>query len=287
MNQETNSGAQGTQQEKAAPNRRGSRAGRNRPVLVSPASSDQVTKEQPGAVEETSETTQPVEEAATPTTKIEDARPRRLPKFFSRVGKNEKEQALEANPTAARIARATRSTGGTSASSHAIKESKSTESGSSANKASSNTTNAKTAPTTAPRRPGGMKMRYIMGMLLYLVLAEVIGGLERTWLITNHLDKVLVQLGSISISTSTVFFLVTLIVILVVLARFDLLPRSLGALAGQSTPQRGQSGRSSSGSEASKGPAPTMKQGVKGGDDDLYQEYREQQRYLQRRERKK
>jgi len=30
-----------------------------------------------------------------------------------------------------------------------------------------------------------------------------------------------------------------------------------------------------------------MKQGVKGTDDDLYQEYREQQRYLQRRERKK
>src|SRR3989441_4293253 len=287
MNQETNSGARGAQQERAAPNRRGSRAGRNRPELVSPASSDQVTKEQPDAVEETSETTQPVEEVATPTTKIEDARPRRLPKLFSRVGKNEKEQAPEANPTAARIARATRSTRGATASSRVIKESKSTESGSSANKASSNTTNAKTASTTAPRRSGGMKMRYMMGMLLYLVLAEVIGGFERTLLITNHLDKVLVQLGSISVSTSTVLFLVTLIVVLVVLTRFDLLPRSLGALAGQSTPQRDQSGGSASGSEAMKGPPPTMKQGVKVSDDDPYQEYREQQRYLQRRERKK
>src|SRR5260370_6243639 len=152
MNQETNSGAQGTQQEKAAPNRRGSRAGRNRPVLVSPASSDKVTKEQPGAVVETSETAQPVEEAATPTTKIEDSRPRRLPKFFSSVGKNEKEQALEANPTAGRIARATRSTGGTSASGPVIKRSQSTESWSSANKASPHTRHAKTAPITPPRR---------------------------------------------------------------------------------------------------------------------------------------
>lgn len=287
MNQETNSGARGAQQERATPNRRGSRAGRNRPELVSPASSDQVTKEQPGAVEETSKTTQPVEEATTETTKSEDARPRRLPKFFSRVGKNEKEQPPEANPTAARIARATRNAGGASAGSRAIKESKSTESGSSANKASSNTTNAKTAPTSAPRRPGGMKMRYIIGMLIYLLLAEIIGGFERTLLITNHLDKLLIQLGPVAVSTSTVLFLLTLIVILVVLARFDLLPRSLGALAGQSTPQRGQSGRTSSGSEAMKGSPPAMKQGVKGADDDLYQEYREQQRYLQRRERKK
>jgi hypothetical protein len=285
MNQETNSGAQDTQQERAAPHKRNSRAGRNRPVLVSPTSSDQVTQEQP--VEETTGTAQPVEEAATPTTKVEDARPRRLPKFFSRVGKDEKEQAPEADPTTARIARATRSTGGTSASSHTIKESKTTESESSTDKASSNKTNAKVAPASAPRRQGGMKMRYILGMLLYLVVAEVAGGYERTLLITNHLDRPLIQLGPISVTTSTALFLVTLIVLLVVLARFDLLPRSLGALSGQPTPQRGQSGRSSSGSDTDKGPPPTMKQGVKGADDDLYQEYREQQRYLQRRERKK
>jgi uncharacterized protein YecT (DUF1311 family) len=76
----------------------------------------------------------------------------------------------------------------------------------------------------------------------------------------------------------------TLIILLVVLARFDLIPRSLGAMSGQ---QSSRSGQSSSQSENTKDSQPTIKQGVKGADDDLYQEYREQQRYLQKRERKK
>jgi len=51
--------------------------------------------------------------------------------------------------------------------------------------------------------------------------------------------------------------------------------------------RRLRSGQSSSQSENTKDSQPTIKQGVKGADDDLYQEYREQQRYLQKRERKK
>jgi len=282
MNQETNAGAQDAQQGRTAPSKRSSRSGRNRPVLVSPTSNDQETKDK--AVEETSDTVQPVEED-TPTTKVEDARPRRLPRFFSSVGKNEseKDQTGEANPTTARISRAIRGVGGSSASSRAAKEIKPAESQQSANKAT-----AKVAPKTAPQRPGGFKMRYIMGMLLYLILAEVIGGFERTFLISNHLDKLLFQLGPLAVTTSTVLFLLTLIILLVVLARFDLVPRSLAAMSSQPTTQRGKSSQSSgSGPDNAKGQQPTMKQGVKGADDDLYQEYREQQRYLQRRERKK
>jgi uncharacterized protein HemY len=124
-------------------------------------------------------------------------------------------------------------------------------------------------------------------MAVYVLAAMLVGQYERAFLLSNHLEKVLFQIGSFAVTTSTALYLLTLIVLLVVLARFDLIPRSLGAMSGQQTAQSGKSGQSSSRSENSKDTQPTMKQGVKGTDDDLYQEYREQQRYLQRRERKK
>jgi hypothetical protein len=274
MNQETNSGTQDTQEEKATHYKRSRSAGRNRPVLVSPSSNDKIT-------EELSETTQQVEEVASTTT-VEATRSRRLPKFFSSVGKNEKEGVVEANPAAARIARATRSTGASSASNRTVKESKPAESKSNANKAAPKATPAKTAP---PR--SGFKTKYLYGMVIYVLVAMFVGQYERAFLVTNNLDKVLFQIGSFAVTTSTALYLLTLIILLVILARFDLIPRSLGAMSGQPTTQRGKPGQPSSGSDDTKSPPPTMKQGVKGADDDLYQEYREQQRYLQRRERKK
>lgn len=273
MNQETNSETQDTQQEKATHNKRSRSAGRNRPVLVSPSSDDKVT-------EELSETTLPVEEVA-PTTTVEDTHPRRLPKFFSSVGKGGKEGAVEANPAAARIARATRSTGASSASSRTVKESKPAESKSTATKV-----NTKAAPAR-PTRQGGFKTRYLWGMAVYVLVAMVVGQYERSLLVANHLETILFQIGSFAVTTSTALYLLTLIILLVILARFDLIPRSLRAMSGQPTTQSGKAGQSSSGSDDTKSSPPTMKQGVKGADDDLYQEYREQQRYLQRRERKK
>lgn len=281
MNQETNSEAQDNRQERSTSSKRGSRAGRNRPVLVTPNADSEVTQDQPA--EEISDATQPVAEVATTTTD-EAPRPRRLPKFFSSVARNEQQQAITANPEAARIARATRS-----ANSRPAKESKAEESSAPA-QTSADQTPAKAAPATSgrPRPASAFKMRYLFGILLYLILAELIGGFERSLLIANKLDKLLFQIGPLAVTTSTLAFLVTLIVILVVLARLDLVPRSLAALSGQPTPQRrpGQS-QNTSNSTGVKTPPPVMKQGVKGEDDDLYQEYREQQRYLQRRERRK
>jgi hypothetical protein len=281
MNQETNSEAQDNRQERSTSSKRGSRAGRNRPVLVTPDADSEVTQDQPA--EEISDATQPIAEVATTTTD-EAPRPRRLPKFFSSVARNEQQQAITANPEAARIARATRS-----ANSRPAKESKAEESSAPA-KTSADQTPAKAAPATSsrPRPASAFKMRYLFGILLYLILAELIGGFERSLLIANKLDKLLFQLGPLAVTTSTLAFLVTLIVILVILARLDLVPRSLAALSGQPTPQRrpGQS-QNTSNSTGIKTPPPAMKQGVKGEDDDLYQEYREQQRYLQRRERRK
>ena len=186
MNQETNSRAQGTQQEKATSNQRSSRAGRNRPVLVSSASNDQVTKDQ--SIVETSDDALPAEEDA-PTINVEDARPRRLPKFFSSLGKDTKEQAEEADPRAARIARATRGAGGSPASSRKVEESKDTEPRSSPGKAVTTKTTTRAASTSATQRPSGFKMRYILGMLLYLLTAEVLGGFEKNLLVTNHQDN--------------------------------------------------------------------------------------------------
>src|SRR5258708_15220271 len=283
MNQEMNSEALDNQQESPAPSKRSSRGGRKRPVLVTTNPDNEITENR--RAEKTSDAAHPAEEVASTTT-VKAPRTRRLPNFFSSVARSEQEPAVSANPEAARIARATRS-GAPSASSRAAKEGKATESGAT----TKTSTNNVPAPTTSarPRQAGGFKTKYLFGMLLYLIAAEVVGGLERSLLVANHADKLLFQLGSIGVSTSTVLFLLTLLALLFILARLDLVPRSLGAMTGQSPSQRrpGQSQNTSNNPGGVKNPPPTMKQGVKGADDDLYQEYREQQRYLQRRERKK
>ncbi|HXX79441.1 MAG TPA: hypothetical protein VEI53_13170 [Ktedonobacteraceae bacterium] len=278
MNQETNAGTQEMQQEKTAPSKRSRSSSKKRPVLVTASSNDQVTEEQP--VKETSETVKPVEDAI-PATTVEDTQTRRFPKFFSSVGKNDKSAAMEAEQTSARMARATRNTGSASATSSATKETKPAPS-TNANKASS-----KPAPARPQQRQGGFKTKYLYGMIIYVVVAMFVGQYERAFLASNHMDKVLFQIGSFAVTTSTALYLLTLILLLIILARFDLIPRSLGAMSGQPASQSGKSGQSASESETTKGQQPTMKQGVKGADDDLYQEYREQQRYLQKRERKK
>ena len=283
MNQETNAGTQDAQQDKATQNKRSKSTGKNRPVLVT-SSNDLTTKDQ--SVEATSETIQPVEEVAPPTT-VEDTHPRRFPKFFSNVGKNENDSTVEADQASARIARATRNSGASSANNRAAKDSKPAQSQSNANKVSTNKVVPKSAPAKVQPRQGGFKTKYLYGMIIYVVVAMFVGQYERAFLVSNHMDKVLFQIGSFGVTTSTALYLLTLIILLVILARFDLIPRSLGAMSGQSTGQSARSGQSSSGSENTKDTQTTMKQGVKGADDDLYQEYREQQRYLQRRERKK
>jgi hypothetical protein len=283
MNQETNAGTQDAQQEKATQNKRSKSAGKNRPVLVT-SSNDLAMTDQ--SVELMSDTTQPVEEGAPPTT-IEVSRPRRFPKFFSSVGKNENDGTVEADQAAARIARATRNSGVSSAGGRTAKDSQPAQSQSNTNKVSTNKPTPKAAPAKAAPSRGGFKTKYLFGLVIYVFAAMLVGQYERAFLVANHLEKVLFQIGSFGVTTSTALYLLTLVILLVVLARFDLIPRSLGAMSGQTSAQSGKSGQSSSRSEETKGSQPTTKQGVKGADDDLYQEYREQQRYLQRRERKK
>ena len=119
-------------------------------------------------------------------------------------------------------------------------------------------------------------------------MADVAGVYEKSLLGKN--DKLLFSLGPLPIYTSTVLFLLTLVVLLIVLARFDLVPRSLTPSSRQpATTGKGQTqnnDKADSDSEDTRN-TPGLKQGVKGADDDLYQEYRETQRYWNRRDRKK
>src|SRR5205807_4345416 len=149
--------------------------------------------------------------------------------------------------------------------------------------------------SAAPSRPNSIfKTRYLIGMGIYLLAANFIGAFETNILRANNLDVRLTQFnlfgGTIVISTSTLVFLATLVIILVALARFDLIPRNFSAMMGGSSSQQNRRGTGSGSSGRNQGPTegirnspPSMKQGVKGADDELYQEYRSNQRRAKKR----
>ena len=271
MSQEQNTGTPPAQQGKPASNKRTNRNGRNRPVLITGDTTDQL----PGAdVQET-----PSAPSATiPATTQEAPTVKKRPGFFSTIGKKEE----TADAAAARLARATRNKAAAPAKKE-IKEVKET-------KKSDSKPAAKSAPSRssapAPRR-GGFKPRHLIGILAYLIVADVVGVYEKAWL--GKADKLLFSLGPLPIYTSTILFLFTLVVLLIVLARFDLVPRSLTPAprrpVNANKDQPTQNNPDTDSGSASN--TPNMKQGVKGKNDDLYQEYRETQRYWQRRDRKK
>ncbi|HEY7418072.1 MAG TPA: hypothetical protein VH593_23025, partial [Ktedonobacteraceae bacterium] len=140
----------------------------------------------------------------------------------------------------------------------------------------------RTAASRAPQRPASpFKLRYILGMFLYLIIAELLGGYEVAYVHNSSMERVLARFdlfGSpATISTSTVVYLVTLIILLVVLARFDLIPRSLSGAASQG--QQTQRRTSSQDNEpAPKFTPPPVRQGIKGESDDLYRQYRDSKR---------
>lgn len=258
--------------------KRSSRSGRNRPVLVTSTDTAQSVQEQ--------ETSSPVEEVtpeATPAT--EKPRARRLPSFFSTVGKSEKTQ--ETDTAQARLARATRGKAPAATS----EVSKATRTSDTPQKSEAREPTRAKPSTAAPARPASpFKMRYILGMVLYLMSANVLGLLEKNILLQNRLEGQITQFtlfgNKITIYVSTIAFMLTLVAILIILARFDLIPRNLGALSGQAQNQ-GRKSQNTSGGDGSassnKAAPPTMKQGVQGADDDLYQEYRSRQRREKKR----
>jgi len=267
---------QDSDRQSSSSSKRSARASRNRPVLVT-------SQEGEGTEEASVEETSPSLEQSQAEVEAENAPiaslKRRMPAFFSTVGKRTQTvKSKEVDQAQARIARATR---GKASSAKASTEDKKEQ--------QPEVKKAPASRSAVPTRPASpFKTKYLIGIGLYLLAANFIGQFEAQFMRAYHLDYVLTQFtlfgGKIVVTTSTLVFLATLVVILVALARFDLIPRNFSAImGGQSSSQQNRRGSSSSSknqgsTEGSRNIPPTMKQGVKGANDDLYQEYRANQK---------
>ncbi len=272
MNQEFSSSTKGTSTGKTH-SKRVHRSSRNRPVLVTASQKEAMLEEEHGEEADQPVQTMVAEEASSEP----QVTPRRLPRFFASIGKSEKNTVQpEADPVAARLARATRGKVLNTDNTADPKEQK-----------VAGTTNSVAKPVRPVSR-SGFKSRYLWGMVLYLLIADVLGLYVTNFIRARGWDAA-INIGPIPLMRSTLIFLVLLIVILLVMARLDLIPRSLGAMRNTPPASPTRSSRSSSSEPTfeSKTPQATIKQGVKGSHDDLYQEYRENQRYFQKRDRKR
>jgi len=274
MNPESNSNIQRTQSGKSSSYKRAHRAAR--PTLVTEKESEASTSSPSLAVEEEQSTAQVAVEEK-PTNRSEGAT-KRGPRFFSSASKTEQlSDQPKADPIAARLTRALRGKGAEAPKGQEpVKEKK--------------TASPTRASASAPTRPkSGFKMKYIWGMMIYLLVADFLGVWITNAMQAQGLDAVVFQVSTFQAKRSTLVFLALLIIILIVMARFDLIPRSLGAAMTGSSSQRKDAPRSGSKTATfeSKEAQPTIKQGVQGANDDLYREYRENQRYFQKRDRKR
>jgi hypothetical protein len=265
-----------TQDYNHRPSRRAARAGRKRPELVTSTpmeemKDDSFTADDSPTLEESQQKLEAT--AATP-------RKRKLANFFSTVGRSDKTSEAQENEVAqARLARATGSKGSSAAkndSNSEVKEDKATA------KASTPTR------TTPARRSTSFKTKYLLGFAIYLFGANFLSIFERQYMIANHLEDPnhpAFHLGPLAFGPFEVVYLATLILLLILLARLDLIPRSLGALTGQQPTQQGKRSTSNdqNTAESARTQQPTVRQGVKGADDDLYQEYRANQRRTRKR----
>jgi len=266
--------------------RRTARSQRNKPVLVTSLNNDIENAEVEHTVS-TATLSEP-KPLVVPTPEPLEKPARKLPSFFSTVKKSEQDTApketKEAEVAQARLARATRGkapieaigTVPAKASKSPVVESKSTAS------------TPATKPTTT-KPPSLFKTRYIIGMGIYLIAADFLGLYEQRFLQYLGLEKELTRFnlfgGILKVNTSTILFLASLVIILVLLARFDLIPRSLG---GTTAAQRRASQSQTKNSNTTTTPGervipPTVRQGVKGSDDTLYQQYRTSQRRQKKR----
>jgi hypothetical protein len=276
MNSESTSNIQRTQSSKPTSYKRAHRA--KRPVLVT--EQERATRsEGPGKAAEEAQPATQVAVEEQPGTR-EEAGNKRGPRFFSSVGKAEKvSDQPKADPIAARLARALRGKSvDAPKENEAVKEKKAA------------TTSARSGGATASTRPkSGFKMKYIWGMMIYLLIADFLGVWITDFMKSRGLDAVVFTISTFQASRSTLVFLALLIIILVLMARFDLIPRSLGAAMNGSSPagRNAPSSKSKAPTFDSRESQPTIKQGVQGANDDLYREYRQNQRYFQKRDRKR
>ncbi len=269
-----NSESQSTQASKSTL-KRAHRANRNRPVLVTNGEGSDLTTEQESPAV-SAETNRSAVALAVEESPIGTEKRRRGPRFFANGERAESTTNQSVDPITARIKRAL---GGKSVSTEPSEV-----------EATKPATRAQKANVVPARPTSGFKTRYMWGMVIYLLAADLLGVYVTNLMQANHLDSTLFVYGSFKVTSSTVVFLGLLVVILVVMARLDYLPRSLSGMFGGAAGGKGSPG-STKGKDAptfeSKASQPTMKQGVQGEHDSLYKEYRENQRYFQKRDRKR
>jgi hypothetical protein len=273
--------------------RRANRGGRAKPTLVTATTNDDISNDQLAqngdALLAESDVAVEAQDTLSALQKAAPAVSRKLPRFFSTVGKSDKaKEVSEEEAAQARIARATRGKSATKAAATSSDVPVTTTQVETAKAKEPAPAPARARANAPARPPSPFKTKYIIGMVIYLLGAQFIGTYEKDFFVSNHMESVLTSFKlfglPLIISTSTLAFLVTLVVLLVVLAKFDLLPRSLSALSGQPASRRGAPAtQRSSNNEVYRTPQPTMKQGVSGEDDDLYREYRENQRRTRKR----
>jgi hypothetical protein len=255
-----------------------SRTQRNRPVLVT---GDSVASEQ-SAVDTLPAESKPVSDAAAITS---SAPKRRLPSFFPTIGKSASADKPEIDPAQARIARATRSTKANTQTTKAVSKESSKDSSPETSKSATKTTTT-TKPNTPAKPASAFKTRHIIGIAIYLLAANFLGLFETAALRNIHADSLLTKFNffgnPVSIYTSTLTFLATLVVILVLLAKFDFIPRSLGPSA-QQRAAASKASTTNKNTESVKTLPPTIRPGVKGSDDKLYESYRLNQRREKKR----
>lgn len=286
MNVESTSNRQRTPSTKVTSRKRGSRT--NRPVLVTEQPSAAPIEDPVQPVEEVAPVAQVAPEEQSAATEQQpaskEAAARRGPRFFTSLLRTEKSaDQPQADPQTVRLARALRSQG-IDTSKEKGKEKKAAD-----NEKKTAVGTSKAGASTTPARPkSGFKTKYLMGMMIYLLVTELVGQWLTGYMQANHLDVRVFAIGSFEFRSSMLLFLAILIVVLIVLVRLDLIPRSLGAMVGAPSPKNAASAaKAKTPTFESKEDQPSIKQGVKGSDDALYREYRENQRYFQKRDRKR
>jgi hypothetical protein len=260
-----------------------------RPMLVS--SGTQGVQKSQGDQVETSESeisngtvnTGPLVEASaateTPEVAAKAQRSQGLPKFFSKVEKNvEESETSREEVVKARLARAQKTTSkaeGTSEVEATPEVKKTKEKDEKAVRA--------TSRTTTPARPGLFKTRHFIGMLIYLLGAETLIPLEGKFCVQlgiDHPGHPLAQFTvfniPMQIMPSVILNAATLVILLLLLVKFDLFPSTTSART--TATARAQQERREQRTAAEKALPPTVRQGVKGEDDDLYHAYRSNQR---------
>ena len=198
--------------------------------------------------------------------------PLRLPKFFSKVEHDKEEVPSNTDGIVkARMARAKKSLNGKAATTTIENEPE-----------VSAKPVVKAKPNTPAKKPQLFKSRHIIGMVLYLFGANLLLPYEATFIKSVNLEKNIYTIPGINLvlTTSLILNIITLIVFLYLLVAFDLLPNGKQLSANQSQQKNGTKTSSSRNVQdvQARAPQPTIRQGVKGDSDDIYQSYRNKQR---------